>query len=91
MAVASGQDMQVMFCITNKLLRDYRFLYLIKKTTVWEKNEKSETDFKRRPFYKEHHDFVTKIGLCLKSHTIFCPIHKVLHVNCIISFGIPTA
>ena len=32
-----------------------------------------------------------KLVFVLESHTIFCPTHKVLHVNCTTSFGIPTA
>ena len=55
MAVACGQGVQVMLCMTNKLLRNDLFLLLNKEHHGFEmKNEKPETDFKRRSFFLEN-------------------------------------
>ena len=49
------------------------------------KNQKSEDEFKERPFFRKHLDLGTKLVYVLDPHTIFCPTHKVLRVNCMTS------
>ena len=78
-SVACGQGMQVMSCMTNSSFAVARwplFCNLMKSTTVLGRNSRNVRVIRGEDlfFLREHHDFRTKIGLCLFIFTknFFC-------------------
>ena len=49
------------------------------------KSQKSESITIKDFFFGEHNNFETNFVFFRESQTIFCPIHKVLHANCMFS------